>query len=78
MLYTQKQCIKLRLNLVRVTKNNEAVEKLREMLFDGGIYVFKKVYGDLVDFFSRETQSVNEEIICRGLVKPDKEDLKRY
>jgi hypothetical protein len=54
------------------------VEKLREMLFDGGIYVFKKVYGDLVDFFSRETQSVNEEIICRGLVKPDKEDLKRY
>jgi hypothetical protein len=66
------------LNLVRVTKNKEAVEKLREMLFDGGIYVFKKIYGDLVDFFAGETQSVNEELICRGLVKVDKEDLKRY
>ena len=48
------------------------------MLFDGGNYVFKKVYGDLVDFFAGETQSVNEELICRGLLKADKEDLKRY
>lgn len=48
------------------------------MLFDGGIYVFKKVYGDLVDFFAGETQSVNEELIFRGLLKADKEYLKRY
>ncbi len=48
------------------------------MLFDGGIYVFKKVHGDLVDFFAGETSSVNEELICRGLLKADKEDLKRF
>jgi len=30
------------------------------MLFDGGVYVFKKVYGDSVDFFAGENSSVNE------------------
>jgi hypothetical protein len=66
------------LNLLEATKKKEALEKVRDMLFDGGIYVFKKVYGDMVDFFAGETQSVNEELICRGLLKADKEDLKRY
>jgi endonuclease YncB( thermonuclease family) len=48
------------------------------MLFDGGIYVFKKFFGDLVDFFAGETSSVNEELIYRGLLKADQEDLKKF
>jgi hypothetical protein len=41
-------------------------------LFDGGIYVFKKVYGDLVDFFDSETTSINEDLICKGVLRADK------
>lgn len=47
-------------------------------MFDGGNYVFKKVLGDSVDFFAGETSSVNEELIAKGLLKADKDDLKRF
>lgn len=30
------------------------------MLFEGGVYVFKKVQGELVDFFAGEESSVNQ------------------
>ncbi len=40
--------------------------------------MFKKVYGDFVDFFAGETSSVNEELIYKGLLKADKGELKRH
>ena len=40
--------------------------------------MFKKVYGDLVDFFRGETSSVNEELISKGILKADKQEIKRY
>lgn len=48
------------------------------MLFDGGVYVFKKVCADLVDFFDGEQGSVNEDLIFKGLLKADKQDMKRH
>lgn len=41
-------------------------------MFDGGVYVFKKVSGDSVDFFAGELSSVNEEFIVKGILKADK------
>lgn len=48
------------------------------MLFDGGVYVFKKVDGDLVDFFKgNKRSSMNEELIIKGLLKADKRQIKQ-
>ncbi len=48
------------------------------MLFDGGLYVFKKIYGDSVEFFAEEKASVNEKLILKGLLKADKSEIKSY